>query len=106
MLIWVLRYWVVFRLVGSSLSIPQSAAIAAVCQLTLNVPLVGNGLGLREWAVGLTASRLPPGLFDARGRIDMSVGLAADLANRIAELVIAVPAGLLCAAWLARRQRA
>lgn len=105
MLVWVLRYWVVFRLVGAPISIPQSAAIAAVCQLTLNIPLVGNGLGLREWAVGLTASRLPAELFDSTGKVAMSVGLAADLANRAAELVVAIPVGLGCAAWLARRAR-
>ena len=106
MLVWVLRYWVVFRLVGAPIGVPQAAAVAAVCQITLNIPLVGNGLGLREWAVGITVSQLPPGVFNSRGQIEMSVGLAADLVNRIAELAVAIPTGLLCAAWLARRERA
>ncbi len=103
MLVWVARYWIVFRLVGEPIGIPQAAAVAAVCQLTLNIPLVGNGLGLREWAVGITASRLPVGLFDSTGKVAMSVGLAADLANRAAELIVAIPGGLACAAWLARK---
>jgi hypothetical protein len=105
MLIWVARYWVVFRLVGAPVSIAAATAIAAVCQITLNIPIVGNGMGLREWAVGLTASHLPRGLFGASGQMQMSSGLAADLVNRVAELAVALPMGLLCAAYLACRNR-
>lgn len=102
-LIWVLRYWVTFRLVGVDLTPGQAAAVAAVSQLALNIPLVGNGLGVREWAVGLTAANLPSGLFGAGGKIATAAGLSADLVNRAAEMAVCVPLGVGCVVWAGRR---
>jgi hypothetical protein len=104
-LVWVARYWVVFRLVGAPLGVAESVAVAGVCQLTLNIPLIGNGLGIREWAVGLTAANLPPGVFDQSGRVAFGSALTADLINRAAELLAAVPVGLLSAGMLAAWSR-
>jgi hypothetical protein len=109
--VWVVRYAALFALVGRPISLPGAVAVTAVCQVVLVVPFVGNGLGLREWAVGLMASALPREMVTsggnaAVGRAAMrNVGLAADLVNRAAELVVAVPLGLLCSAWLAQRIR-
>jgi hypothetical protein len=64
------------------------------------VPIVGNGLGLREWAVGLAAPLLTPYV--------LGLGLAADLVNRATELVVILVLGLGGMAWLtwhARKQR-
>jgi hypothetical protein len=105
MLIWVLRYWLVFRLVGEPITLPASVAVAAVSQLALNIPIAGNGLGLREWFVGLAASNLPAGMLGPTGRPEMAPALAADIVNRAAELTVAVPMGLLCAAYLAHRNK-
>lgn len=102
-LIWVLRYAVVFALVGSPIDLGAAVAISVVSQIAILIPLVGNGLGLREWAVGLTAAALPPALIGAGGDVATAIGLAADLANRAAELLLAVPIGL-TATWLLTRR--
>jgi hypothetical protein len=105
MLAWILRYWLVFRVIGAPIGPGQAAALATVCQLALNIPLFGNGLGLREWGVGVTASKLPAGVLDARGGLTLSTGLTAELVNRIAELVVSIPIGLLAFVYLSRKAR-
>jgi len=102
MLGWVGRYAAVFALVGEPIGFGGALAIAAVSHVALLVPLSGNGVGLREWLVGLTAGALPAAAgasFEASGA---AVGIAADLVNRAAELVVAVPIGLVSAGWVAR----
>ena len=84
MLIWSARYWVVFRLIGSPIDLSHAVLFASVAQIVLFIPLTGNGLGFREWAIGLVATAV-------------TVGLIADLVNRIAELAVAIPTGLI--AW-------
>ncbi|MFZ4575915.1 MAG: hypothetical protein ACOYN0_16100 [Phycisphaerales bacterium] len=103
LIVWTFRYVVVFAIAGEPISTPQAAAIAAVSQVAMSVPLVGNGLGLREWAVGLMRSSLPAwyGVGAAS-----AAGLTADLLNRSAELCVAVPVGLACAAFVTRKIRA
>jgi hypothetical protein len=102
LMVWVGRYAIVFSLVGSPIDPLGAVAVASVCQAALLVPFVGNGLGIREWAVGLTAAALPAAfLADGAG----SAGLLADLVNRVAEVVAAVPAGLIGTWWLGRLRR-
>jgi hypothetical protein len=103
-LVWVVRYAVVFALIGSPIGLAGAVAVAAVSQVTLIVPLVGNGLGLREWAVGLTAASLPA--WAMTGPHGEAVGLTADLVNRGMEVMLAIPVGLASTAWLMRRSRA
>jgi hypothetical protein len=103
LVVWTGRYLAVFAIIDHPLSPAGAAAIACICQIALLVPLVGNGLGLREWAVGLAAGALPPGALTTVGTLGTTVGLAADLANRGAELVAAIPLGLMSAAVIARR---
>lgn len=102
-LIWVVRYAVVFALVGSPIDLGAAVAISAVSQVAILIPIVGNGLGIREWAVGLTAAALPAALIGADGEIVKAIGLAADLSNRAAELLLAIPIGLASTWILARR---
>lgn len=104
MLIWTGRYAVVFALIGRPVGLSGAVAVAAVSQLAMLVPWSGNGLGLREWSVGLTAGVLPQGVIapGAGGRIT-AVGLAADLVNRAAELIVSVPVGLICSATITSR---
>lgn len=106
-LLWVARYGIVFALLGRDISLSGASAVAGVGMLATFVPFTSNGLGLREWAVGLTAAILPAGWLatgDAAGGAT-GIALAADLLNRAGELVIIVPAGLL-GIWLLRRGRA
>ncbi|MEZ6234025.1 MAG: hypothetical protein R3B68_07535 [Phycisphaerales bacterium] len=119
MLVWVARYWIMFRLVGHTLGFEQACAIAAVSQAATAVPLSGNGLGLREWAVGLSLASLPawygagatPAIAEgaqsaAEGATDAaSLGMLADLVNRGVEMAIAVPVGLVGIGWVTRRLR-
>lgn len=115
-LVWAVRYWLVFRLVGSPVGPAGAAVIAAASQGAMLVPVQ---LGVREWMVGVAASILPPGLW-SRGAeegaaasaasmnaagIGVAPGLLADLVNRAAEIVVALPVGIAAGAWLAGRQR-
>lgn len=87
--LWVARYAVVFAVIGRPIGAAEAARVTAASQVALMVPLAGNGLGLREWAVAITSAT--------------DAGLLADVVNRGAELLIAVPAGLLGGWWIARR---
>ncbi len=102
--LWALRYWAVFALIGRDIGSREAVAVAIVSQIALLVPLAGNGLGLREWAVGLLAAALPAwyAVGDDSGA---GTGLTADLANRAAEIFVAVPLGLLGSFIVARLVR-
>jgi len=106
-LVWVARYWLVFHMVGHALSFEQACAIAAVSQAATAIPISGNGLGLREWAVGLSMAALPSWFMQpgATGAQATALGLAGDLVNRGVEMTIAVPVGLIGMAWVANRLR-
>lgn len=106
-LVWVGRYWLVFKMIGHALSFEQACAIAAVSQAATAIPIAGNGLGLREWAVGLSMAALPA-WFMQEGATEgqaTTLGLAGDLVNRGIEMAVAVPVGLLGMGWVARRLR-
>lgn len=105
LVVWAARYGVVFAIIGHPISPAAMGAIACVCQAAMLVPLVGNGLGLREWAVGVCAGALPEGVVTASGTLATASGLAADLVNRAAEVITAIPVGLGCALVLSRRLR-
>lgn len=95
LLLWVVRYDVAFRLIGTPIEIEASLALACVSIVAMFVPLLSNGLGVREWAVGLFAPYL--------GAASLEIGLSADIVNRAAEIIIIVALGLPAVAWLARR---
>lgn len=103
--IWSLRYWAVFSLIGGELGAREAVAVAIVSQIALLIPLAGNGLGLREWAVGLLAAALP-GWYGGEGESGAGFGLTADLVNRASEILVAVPLGLLGIVAIARVVRA
>lgn len=93
-LVMAIRYWAAFALIGSPIESSGALAFAAVSMITMMTPLLSNGLGLREWAVGLTAPLLTA--------YHMTLGITADLVNRAAELCVIVPAGMIASAALAR----
>lgn len=98
--VWVLRYAVVFELVGSPITLAQAAALAAVTQAVAAVPVLGSALGVREWVVAALAGSLP-----AAHAASPTLGSAmtAELINRVVEVSLAVVIGSVCSAWLIRR---
>jgi hypothetical protein len=99
--LWATRYALAFGLLGVILSPAESLAFAVVSQVAVLIPFLGNGLGVREWAVGIGA-RVVPATADAGRGLVSPIGLAADLINRAAEVLVAIPVGLISLAWLAR----
>ncbi|MFK7959587.1 MAG: lysylphosphatidylglycerol synthase domain-containing protein [Phycisphaerales bacterium] len=90
-----LRTWASFALVGVELGVAAAAGLAAVAVVVTIVPLTSNGLGLREWTIGLLA----PVLAD----VPLEVAVTADLVARAGELLVAAVAGGGSMWWLARR---
>lgn len=99
-LAWAVRYWVVFGVVGKSITPAQAAVFAAASNVAMLVPVAGNGLGVREWAIGLLAPALPGWLGEAGS---LREALSADLINRVAEVAVTIPLGLVCGGWVVRR---
>ena len=101
LLLWVARYAAVFALIASPLGVVETVLVTSISQIAMLVPFTGAGMGLREWAVGISAEQLG-------GALDLA--LAADLLNRAAEIAAAIPVGLACTAlaarWMHRRRHA
>lgn len=94
---WVVRYHAAFSITGISLSLSDSAVAAAGAGAANLVPFVGNGLGVREWLVGIMGSSMHLWTMDA--------GLAADIVNRAGDLAVCVPLGLVALPFVAARLR-
>jgi hypothetical protein len=92
------RYHAAFALIGSPIDATTSVALACVSMIAALVPFLSNGLGLREWAVGLLAPLLTS--------CDMTQAMTADLVNRAAELIVVLIAGLAGISWLMHHRRA
>ena len=95
--VWALRYYAAFKLIGLPITTTEALLFACVSMIATMVPFVSNGLGLREWAVGLTSPLL------AVGRLEQ--GITAELVNRAAEMAVVLVLGLAGLAYLAARRR-
>jgi hypothetical protein len=91
------RYHAAFALIGSPIDTATATTLACVNMIAAMVPFLSNGLGLREWAVGLLAPLL--------AACDMTQAMTADLVNRAAELLIVLIAGLAGIVWLMNKRR-
>lgn len=90
-----LRTTAAFALVGKPID-PAAALVLACASNAANcVPMIGGGLGIREWVTGLLA----PGV----AGIATPDALAAELVNRAVELLVIVPGGLVAGRPLVRR---
>ncbi|MBX3403368.1 MAG: hypothetical protein KF699_08165 [Phycisphaeraceae bacterium] len=98
--VWMLRYSLLFAIVGRPLSWHDAAAVAVASQVAMLSPVP---LGLREWAVGLTSAAVAGGALGAASIDAAAPGVAADLVNRVAELAVAGPLGLAAGVWVWRR---
>ena len=86
--LWIARYWIVFRLVGAPIGLDTAVVLAAISVISSLIPFISNGLGVREWAVGLLAPLITG---DAVGA---SQAIVAELAHRVLELAVVAPLGL------------
>ena len=91
------RYHAAFALIGSPIDTATATTLACVSMIASMVPFLSNGLGLREWAVGLLAPLL--------AACDMTQAMTADLVNRAAELIVVSIAGLAGLGWLMQHRR-
>ena len=89
------RYHAVFALIGHPIPVDAAVGLACVATIAAMVPVAGSGLGVREWAIGLSAPLLVP--------MPDTAGLAADLVHRAAELFFIVITGSAATVWLSRR---
>jgi hypothetical protein len=101
--VWAIRYGVAFWAVGVPLSPAQAALYAVVANVAMLIPLAGNGLGIREWVVGLVGPMLPAAVLGASTLKQQ--GLTADLLNRAAEIAVSVVVGSIAAGWITRHVR-
>lgn len=100
--LWAARYAAVFAILNQPLAWGGALALAAISTVASLFPLAPNGLGVREWTVGLVAPLLPVSLAYSAGLTTAS-GLSAELLHRAAEVAMAVPLGLAATAWVWRR---
>ncbi|MDY7110327.1 MAG: hypothetical protein SYC29_16985 [Planctomycetota bacterium] len=95
--VWALRYHAAFALIGSPIPPHGALAFACISMMATMLPFVSNGLGLREWAIGLAAPFLTEYVLE--------MGITAELVNRAAEIVVVVILGLAGLGWLGHRRR-
>jgi hypothetical protein len=95
LLVIALQSWAAFRLSGWDITPMTAVGVAVVAGAANLTPFVGNGLGVREWAVGLAAPLL--------GGYETDAGLAAQLTGRAVDAVMAIAMGGPAIAWIASR---
>lgn len=102
MLTWMVRYMIVFAIIGRPIGLIAAGAVVTVSQGAMMTPVQ---LGLREWVVAVTSASLPGGEREGTLMEAAAPGLLADVVMRAAELLIVLPVGLVASAWLWRRMR-
>ena len=95
--VWAARYYAAFALIDYTISIEAALAFACLSMIATLVPFFSNGLGLREWAIGLAAPLLT--------MYQLEHGITAELVNRSGELIVVLIAGLVSIAWLTHLRR-
>lgn len=98
--LWALRYAVAFWVIGLPLTPAQAAVYAVVANAAMLIPIAGNGLGIREWVVGLAGHLLPVAVLGVSAGV--GEGVSADLLNRAGEIVMSIIAGTIGGAWVTR----
>lgn len=101
---WSVRYALAFWAIGITLTPAQAALYAVVANVAMLIPIAGNGLGIREWVVGLVGPLLPGTILGAS--TIKAEGLSADLLNRSAEVITSIALGTLGGWWMTRHVKA
>ena len=94
-----LRWWLVFRMLDRPISIAD-AWLAAIVHMVSIMLGPANGLGLREWLIGIVGQQ---GWLGDALPADIGVGLTAALVDRTIEAAVLIVAGSL-ALWFLRRE--
>jgi hypothetical protein len=100
--LWALRYFLAFGLLGVDLTVEAAMIIGCMSLFANLVPFFSNGLGLREWGVGLLAPRLAHG----QPAVTLELSMAAELLNRAMEIIVVLLFGGIALLWLMSRRRA
>ena len=87
-----IRLWIAFEVVGEGISFEAALLATAASLVVKMVGLTPNGLGLSEWTVALLASVVTP--------VTAATGVAAALVDRVVEILVSIPVGLLSLCWL------
>ncbi len=98
--LWTLRYWAVFQLVGAPIDLDTAIALGSISVIATLLPIVSNGLGIREWVIGLLAPLI------SHEAVSTSQAICAELVHRVAELVVMTPIGIAAIVVLVRHNRA
>jgi len=97
--LWTLRYWAVFQLVGAPIDLETAIVLASVSVIATLLPIVSNGLGIREWVIGILAPMI------SHEPVSTSQAIVAELVHRAAEIVVMTPIGLTAIIVLVRHTR-
>jgi len=89
------RLWLALKAVGAEVGFTQAVAAAAAGNLIAVLPIVPNGLGLREW--------IAAGLLAANGLVPLEAAALAAVIDRGIEVIVVVPVGLLAVQALRRQ---
>jgi hypothetical protein len=103
--VWGVRYLAVFALAGVSVTPLAVGVVTAASQASMLLPVQ---VGAREWVVGMALGATRSGSLQEGSRALLEAaapGLAADLINRSAETLVALPVGLWGTWWVLRRVR-
>lgn len=95
--VWAARYYAAFALIDYSIHIEEALAFACISMIATLVPFFSNGLGIREWAIGLAAPLLTA--------YQLEHGLTAELVNRTGEIAVVLIAGFIGIICLMRLQK-
>lgn len=103
--VWAVRYALAFWAVGVPLTPAQAAIYAVIANAAMLIPIAGNGLGIREWVIGLAGPLLPAAILATDS---VNRGISADLLNRVSDIAMSILTGAIAAGWVTRhlRQRA
>lgn len=99
--VWALRYLLAFKLIGMGQHYGVCVLVSGVSQIAGQFPIQ---FGLREWSVGVSSAVLRPATTGVSAAATVP-GLTVDLVCRAAEIVCALPIGLISTLWVYRHIR-
>jgi len=97
--LWTLRYWAVFQLVGAPIDLETAIVLGSVSVIATLLPIVSNGLGIREVVIGFLAPLI------SHEPVSTSQAIVAELVHRAAEIAVMVPIGVTALIVLVRHNR-